>query len=189
MRLFVALDLSDDARVAVAATQKEIVARWPDASTSLRLVRPEHLHLTLVFLGEVDPSRAAAIADSMRIGFDLPGFHLTFGGLGVFPLRGRPRALFLGIPSGAPQVIELQQRVTRRLQGAGVHRDARPFHPHLTLARWRDGRAADARRIVKDVPREVASVEVTAVTLYESRLSSEGPTHTALARASLAGAG
>lgn len=185
MRLFAAIDLTDDARVAIAAEQQHVVSRFGEASRSLRLVRPEHMHLTLFFVGDVTESAGAVIVKAMSGGIDQRPFPLSFGGLGVFPPRGHPRALFLGIANGEMDVIGLQERIARRLLAAGAEPERRPFLPHLTLARWRKSRSSDRRLVRIDHDGVVASVDVAEVMLYESRLSSKGPAYTGLAHAPL----
>ena len=189
MRLFVAIDLNDDARGAIAAEQKRLAEALGHGS-SLKWVRPEQLHLTLAFLGEVDEPRAAAVIDVMRA--DLPEiapFPIVFAGLGVFPPSGAPRVLWLGVAAGAHDVVDVQRHVDQRLSQVGIALDARSFHPHLTLARWRDRRPTDRRVVAAaDGRATVACAAVSAVTLYQSRLSSSGPIHTAITRARLTGA-
>ena len=186
MRLFVAIDLNDGARRAIAVEQ-ERVAETLGPSSSLRWVRPDQMHLTLVFLGEIEEARAAAIIGAMDKNIDeVPPFTIAFAGLGVFPSHGAPRVLWIGLSAGAREAIELQRRIVDRLSRAGVTLEERAFHPHLTLARWRQARPVD-RRSVAAAERglEIARVEVESVTLYQSRLSSAGPTHTAVAHAPL----
>ena len=188
-RLFVAIDLPDEARAAIAAEQRRIMAKL-DPRRRVTIVRTEHMHLTLVFIGEVDEARRAAIAEQMAHDIDQPAFDLVFGGIGVFPPRGAPRVLWLGVSRGSDLAIDLQHRVSARLQAAGVEPERRPFNPHLTIARWRESRPADAERVIEPAGGgTVATVRVTAVTLYESRLSSAGPTHMSLTHARLAGEG
>jgi 2'-5' RNA ligase len=112
----------------------------------------------------------------------------VFAGLGLFPAHRAPRVLWLGLSTGAAEAIDLQRRVAARLSTIGVTIEERAFHPHLTLARWREARNADRRRIAAaDHGTEVARIDVGAVTLYQSRLSSSGPTYAVLARAPLRG--
>lgn len=183
MRLFTAIDLSDEARRAIAGEQTRIRRELPDAS--LRWVRPDHMHLTLAFIGEVAPVRGAAVVECMSAPLPQRPFRLVFGGVGVFPPHGAPRVLWLGSLDGAREAVELQRAVALRLESVGVPRGDRVFHPHLTLGRWRDGRPAWRGSLAQQGAVPVAEVAVAAVTLYQSRLSSSGPAYTALARAPL----
>jgi 2'-5' RNA ligase len=190
MRLFTAIELNEDARRAIAAEQKRIAGvLGRDPESSLKWIRPERMHLTLVFLGEIEEAHAPAVIDAMGEAIDeAEPFPIVFAGLGLFPARGTPRVLWLGVSTGATEAIELRRRVAERLLPTGVTIEERAFHPHLTLARWRETRhAVRARVAAADRGAEVARVDVGAVTLYQSRLSSSGPTYTMLARAPLAG--
>jgi len=184
MRLFTAIELPDEARAAIAATQKIVAAELSDSPRSLRLVRDAQLHLTLVFIGDVSGDDGAAIARAMS--FDIPRapFQMALGGVGVFPPSGPPRVCWLGLQEGAPQVIDLHAHVADRLGQCGVEIDRKPYRPHLTLGRWRD-RARDVRARIPRSTEVVARVDVTAVALIESRLSSAGPSYTRLASARL----
>jgi 2'-5' RNA ligase len=186
MRLFIALDLDDGARTAIAAEQKRLAAALRESSrSSIRWVRPEQMHLTLVFLGEVDEVRAAAIAVEIRQDVPQATFELVFEGAGVFPPRGAPTVLWVGTSSGADEAIALQREMARRVALHGVPLETRPFRPHLTLGRWRASRSADRERVLTAAPRRIAALHVDHATLYQSRLSPAGPSYTALARANL----
>lgn len=187
MRLFVAIDTSEAAKAAVAALRTRL-ARRLDTGGHLRWSPPAQLHLTLAFIGEVDAGVGAPVADVMTPPFDLPAFTLALGGLGTFPPHGAPRVLWIGALAGARETIDLQRLVAERLARAGIALERRPFHPHLTLGRWREARDR-ARRAVADAADtgEIARVEVDHVTLYESRLSPSGAIHTPLVTTRLAG--
>jgi 2'-5' RNA ligase len=184
MRLFTAIELPDDARAAIAAVQKTVAAALSDTPRSLRLVRPEHLHLTLVFIGEVPDERGRAMVDVMSAAIPRAPFTIEFGGIGVFPPSGPPRICWLGVREGADDVVRLHAQVAVRLGGVGVAREERPYHPHLTLGRWRD-RARRVKSRIGPLAETVARVPVSAVTLFESRLSPAGPAYTRLASALL----
>jgi 2'-5' RNA ligase len=183
-RLFSAIALGPSARSRIEAEQHRLEAVLRG---SLRWVRPEHLHLTLVFAGEVDEDRAANLVEANRRDLPQRPFRLELGGFGVFPSRGAPRALWLGVRSGVEEVVALQQVIAARCAAAGVQLDRRAFSPHLTLARWRDSRASEKPRDL-DASRDiVATVEVSTVTLFQSHLSSKGPAYTVLATSTLTG--
>jgi 2'-5' RNA ligase len=183
MRLFTAIELTDEARASLEVEQRRLAARVADRSRALRLVRAEHLHLTLVFIGDVPEPRAAGLIEAMGSDIPMSPFHVAFGGCGLFPPRGAPRVLWIGALEGADRITALQAHVAVRLQNLGVAVDQRPFAPHLTLARWRQ--QARGRPRLPDDDEVIARIQVEHVTLFESRLSSAGPTYTALTHARL----
>jgi RNA 2',3'-cyclic 3'-phosphodiesterase len=107
----------------------------------------------------------------------------------VFPDRGAPRVLWVGVGGGADELIALQRDLAARIAARGIALEARAYHPHLTLARWSRSRPADRAPIAAARRGGIlARQPVTGVTLYESRLLPSGARYTALARANLAGA-
>lgn len=187
MRLFVAIDLDEGARRAIAAEQRRLARVTGDANrTALKWVAIHNMHLTLVFLGETPVARVEQLIDTLSRDLDRESFSVVFGGLGVFPPTGPPRVLWLGAREGAAAVADVQAQVASRIEGLGIHIEKRAFHPHLTLGRWRASRPLDARRaLASDSGEEVARVCVDSVALYHSRLSPKGPDYTPLARAKL----
>jgi 2'-5' RNA ligase len=144
------------------------------------------MHLTLAFLGEIPAPTAELLSQTMSEPFGRAPFAIEFGEIGVFPPHGPPRVLWLGVTRGHDALIELQRDVSARLERVDIALEKRPFHPHLTLARWRTSRSADRRRAQQvDTGRSVGMMTVRAVALIESRLSSAGPSYTSLAQAPL----
>jgi 2'-5' RNA ligase len=189
MRLFVAIELGDAARAAITDEQRRLQAAIDVGSRfALKWVAPARMHLTLAFLGEVANGRVEDVVEAMRQPIDVEPFSMVFGGLGVFPAVGAPRVVWLGVTCGAAAAGDVQRRVAERIRGLGLVRDARTFHPHLTLARWRESRSSDRQRVV-DAGRQsaIARVDVDAVALIHSRLSPAGPAYTALCRGPLRG--
>ena len=190
MRMFVAIDLDDrikESLPSVARCAKEGASARQGLGPSFKFVDPEQTHLTLVFLGEVASPQSDRIIAAMQQPIeDVHPFHMAFGSLGIFPLRGAPRVLWLAVSEGAREAIALQRVVARRLEALGMQPEDRPFHPHLTIGRWRRSRPSDRPSLATE-GRSASTPEMTVdrVTLYESRLSSKGPTHIALAHAPL----
>lgn len=182
-RLFSAIDLGPSARERVAAEQHRLAATLDAAS--LRWVSSEHLHLTLVFIGQVPEDCAGGIVLAMQAAIPQQPFRCELGGFGIFPSHGAPRTLWLGVRTGADAVVRVQQAIAARCQALGVLLEKRPFRPHLTLARWRDGRRSARPRHLGGGDEIVAVVDVNAVTLFQSRLSSKGSTYTVLAQSPL----
>ena len=185
-RLFVAIELPDEARRAIAAEQKRIAPALADTRSSLRWINPDQAHLTLAFLGAVERARAAEVADAITQPIDAAPFEMVLQGAGVFPPLGAPRVLWIGVSRGAREVVELQHAIAARVRALGIALEERAFSPHLTIGRWRDSRPTDRERAVGAARRgALAHVRVDAATLYESKLSRDGPAYTALARANL----
>jgi 2'-5' RNA ligase len=137
-------------------------ARW--------MTRVQH-HLTLQFLGnqvDVEAVRDALQAIALRSG------NVRLGGAGAFPSERRARVLWLGVAEGATLLTQLAGAVGELLTPLGYEPEARPYHPHLTLARWKA--PTDARAVVKAVaPAPVGDAwRVDEIVLYESRLRAGG---------------
>lgn len=199
MRLFLAIELDEVARAAVVSLQRRLLATLGEGAAALRLVRPEQLHLTLVFLGEVSEDRAQALMDTLDPPLARAPYTLVLGGLGMFPPQGAPRVSWLGVVGGAAETMAVRTAILARLAQAGAggetgddggargHRP-RAFTPHLTVGRWRDSRPGH-----RDVLSQrdlswaaaVASMDVNAVTLFHSRLDRAGASHTPIVRTRL----
>lgn len=184
MRLFVAVDLDDAARALIAEEQHRLRARASSGSP-LRWVKPEHLHITLVFLGEIREPLVNAIIGAYADRVPLVPFEVVFRGVGAFPEHGAPRALWIGVGEGQRDLIQLQQLMAARARSVNVPLETRPFSPHLTIGRWKESRSSD-RRLVAGARDDVrARVRVTRATLYQSLLGSNGPTYVPRAHATL----
>ena len=177
-RLFVALEIGSQAQRQIADEQKRLAETIRGGG--LRWTKYDQLHITLVFIGQLSDERAAAIVHAMRDPLPHPPFRCALGGLGAFPPRGAPRALWIGVKSGAEQLVRVQGLVAERLETLGVERERRPFSPHLTLARWKDSRSSDRPRTTTASPATIASVDAHGVTLFQSHVTPAGSTYTAL---------
>jgi RNA 2',3'-cyclic 3'-phosphodiesterase len=185
-RLFTAVELSPDVRAVVAAHQAEFAAvLQADSRDRLRLLKPGQLHLTLVFLGDVADEQVPGIENAVSQGFQVSPFELEFGGCGVFPPRGPVRVLWLGVTRGARELTTIADMLGARFEALGIPRERRPFTPHLTLGRWRDGGNPALRH---DLPPTgtVASQRVSSIALVRSRLLPGGAEHTVIAHGPLA---
>jgi 2'-5' RNA ligase len=143
LRLFVACELPSDVRAALEAIQRELRARGGE---KLRYVRPEGIHVTLKFLGEVPRSRVAPIQEALATAVPTPaGLRLRPAALGAFGGRQRLRVIWIGLEGDTQKLAELASRVEGALEGLGFPRERRPFAAHLTLARVRDSATPDER--------------------------------------------
>jgi RNA 2',3'-cyclic 3'-phosphodiesterase len=193
MRLFVAVDLDAGARREVGRLIARMRSETRDErSRRISWVSSHHLHLTLHFLGNTTDEIADRLVAAIAAPIDLPAFEIVFGGVGTFPSRGRPNVIWLGIAEGKASLVELHGVVGQRLTSVGCELEARPFSPHLTLARLKFGSGRGATRTEsraslrgRNSDRAFGRMLVERVTLYESRLGREGATHIAIARGPL----
>jgi 2'-5' RNA ligase len=183
MRLFAALDLDTPAREAIASGQASLRAA---VDLELRWVQPAQLHLTLTFLGEVPASQADDVVRSFSGSVPLPAFEIVLAGLGVFPPRGAPRAVWTGVRDGESALRALHAEVARRVRDAGFAAGDGAFRPHLTLARFKRSRPADRYLVLRQTAFERGiRQKIDHATLYQSELSSGPPRYVELARANL----
>ncbi len=191
-RVFVALALEPALMAALVRVQQRLQARLP--RRVVRWARPEQLHLTLCFLGNVAVVRLPALAAVLHEAVaSLPAPRLTLTGAGGFPDRQRPRVLWVGIGGDLAALDLLQARVAAAVAGFGEHREARGFQPHLTVGRLAGANAQTARAVGE----ALAAVTVSLLGewcpaqlhLVESRLSPEGARYAELAAVALGAAG
>jgi len=184
-RLFTAVELNPAAHEAVVTRQREIGTALRGAGDlDLRVTSAEQLHLTMVFIGEVDEARVALVEQALVQPIGLAPFTLELGGCGMFPSSGRPRVLWLGVSRGAQELGQLHRAVSDRLETVGIPRESRPYHPHLTIGRWRDGGRQSIRQACPPGEWSVSEL-VEHLTLFRSRLSPRGAEHTVIVRTPL----
>ncbi len=174
MRAFFAVDLDEGARRAAAAVAREL----RPAAGDVRWVRPEAYHVTLRFLGEVEPERAEALAAEAGAAVaPVAAFRLHLGAARAFPSPRRPRVVALEL-SPEPPLAALAGRLEAVAVGAGLAAEERPFRSHLTLGRVRRG----GRLRLSGAPEAGADFDVDEVVLFESELRPGGSRYTARAR-------
>ncbi len=178
MRLFVAIPLPAELATAAFTVLPEIPA--------LRRVRPELMHVTLAFLGAVPDERLADVVGAATAAASgRRAFSVAIDTVGRFPSGGAPTVAWLGVGEGANEMTILAESLRRSLAAASLPFDAKPFRPHVTLARVRDRAGRDeVRAIAAAIARaRVPAMRFTAeaVSVVESVVSSKGPRYTALA--------
>lgn len=180
IRAFLALDPPPEVLRKIADIQAEIRGSIRGA---VSWVRPEGIHLTLKFFGNVaqaDTEAISAVVDEYAAAAG--PFDLEAKGLGVFPGLKRPRVLWIGIGGEVEQLIALQKAIDQGLEMRGFPREERPFRPHLTLARIKspqglgglDGALA-ARGALS-----AGKFKATGLTLFKSNLAPKGAVYTIL---------
>jgi 2'-5' RNA ligase len=171
LRLFVAVELPDTWRQGIAGLQDRmrhaLSADPRTAAVRLRWVRPEGVHLTLKFIGEVAADRLPVIEAQLALAVpEMPSITLQLGRAGAFSDRRSPRVIWAGVYSEqAERLQRLAKSVETWLAAAGIPRDRRGFIAHLTLARLSNDLSDDQRRRVAELTAGVEQPQLPAFTI------------------------
>jgi len=182
IRAFIAIDLDD----AVRRTAAKVIGalRESRGGDRVRWVRPENLHVTLRFLGNIESERVLPIVRELgEATAGLRPFRLELGRVGAFPSARRPRVVICDIGPSEP-LEELAEAVERAVAEAGFEREQRRFRAHLTLGRI-SGRAHSP--VTAPVTAGGESLVVDEIVLFRSQLVHSGAIHTPLERMALGG--
>lgn len=193
MRSFIALEMPAQVKDFAAG----VVGELKPSGAEVKWVEPGNLHLTLKFLGEVDPGATADIIKALEgVCAGQPPLALSATGCGAFPGARSPRVVWLGLNGEVAALARLAQAVQAALEPLGFPAEKRPFLPHLTLGRVRSprrGRGGQAPSIAP-LGRALAALATATgpsflarqVTLMKSTLTRSGPIYEPLHRVTLA---
>ena len=182
VRSFVAVLLPDRMRAGLARVSAELRGQ----TRGLAWVRADNLHLTLRFLGEIEPMRLERVREAVAAAAAaVARFTVSLGGLGGFPSGRAPRVLWASVAAGGKELETLYAALEAELVARGVPGESRPFHPHVTLARARDPRGAGDLWSVLGVGPAFGEVRVGALHLMRSDLGPRGSRYSVLAEAPL----
>ena len=184
-RAFIAIVLSAELKRLISELQAELKRGIPEM-VSISWIRPEAMHLTLRFLGDIEESQVEAITDVLQMGAaSLRPFTLEARGVGGFPSPARARVLWVGLSGdeeGMSALLNLQANIEEGVVTMGCMREDRPFTPHLTLARIKDGRASGPvrRLLMNESDRRVGEFHAGSVSLIKSEPRPTGSLYTSL---------
>lgn len=193
IRTFVAIELDAPLRNALAQVQADLRNRLQKAmgpDVRIQWVKPDSVHLTLKFLGDIPEERVPEIEAALA---HVTGAHarctVDVGGLGAFPDARAPRVLWVGLSSQVEGLTRLAVAVERALVALGFAPEPKPFNPHLTLARIKErsrdiGRALAADHMLEQTA-PIGTVAVNAIALMKSELKPSGAVYTRLHHALL----
>jgi len=183
LRLFVAILLDQRVRRRLG----ELQDRLRHSCEGVRWVKPEQLHLTVQFLGDVDDGDVALVAEALReAATRAEPLVVTVSGCGCFPATGLVRVVWAGMTDTSGSLGRAVDAIRRALGGVGFAPDRRAWSAHITLGRVRDGRTSDAiRRAMERYRYDALEQPVDSVVLMSSVLSASGSAYTEVCRATL----
>lgn len=181
LRAFIALSLEPAVRDALVQAEKDLQREaWAE---EVRWVRPEGLHLTLRFLGDIASPGVCvlleALAERMR---EVEPFSCALSGLALFPSAARPRVVAAQVTQER-LLSELASAVEQAVVAAGYPAETRHFRAHITLGRFRRGKRRGLQ--IAAMLQEV-SLAVNDVVVFRSTLGPGGARYTELGRVTLA---
>ncbi|MFZ0959721.1 MAG: RNA 2',3'-cyclic phosphodiesterase [Terriglobia bacterium] len=171
MRAFIAIDLPESLRAALGEAQQA----FRNACRDARWTRPEGIHLTLKFLGEISDAQTKQVVEALAQIDPIEPFSVEVQGFGFFPHAHRPRVFWAGV-AAPPALAELAAQVESHMEKVGFAREDRAFSPHLTLARFQVPRpqpeleAAVAARAANSL----GKFDAMEFFLFESKLLPQG---------------
>jgi len=185
-RTFIAVEMSANIRSNAVALQ-EALGRL---GAEVKWAAPDTMHVTLLFLGEVDDRELHAVCRAVKeVAATEPPFRLRVSGLGAFPTPRRPKILWAGITDGAEALKRLYDKLEAKLLDLGYRKEERGYTPHLTLGRVKS--EADGTALVPELSKRLSwdggHTMVEEVLVFSSVLERDGPVYTVLGRGELAG--
>jgi 2'-5' RNA ligase len=191
LRTFIAIELAEPLRIAIARVQNKLKRQAPDAS--VKWVAPDGIHLTLKFLGDTPAGRVPEIEAALRAACaGRAAFEISVEGRGCFPSFRRPRVIWVAVRERGQGLAGLQAAVERHVAPLGWPTEARDFSPHLTLGRVSRNvnattEAAVGQVVEKAVVEQIGAQWVDAVSLIRSDLRPTGAVYSTLVTVPLLG--
>ncbi len=188
-RLFIAIELPANVLKTISQVQADLKRVIPERA--VRWTRPEGIHLTLKFLGDVRTSQLDEIKAALtQAGVGHVSFGLDIQGLGCFPNLARPRVLWVGVIGDIKSLRALRASLERTIAPLGFPTEERGFSPHLTLARTSQGASRGETALIGKVVQDrdigqLVSWQVDAVSLMRSQLKPDGAQYTQIAEVTL----
>lgn len=155
---------------------EDTLSRLRRTDAPVRWVRPENLHITLKFLGELGDEHVENLKARLDK-IDTPVLELALDGLGTFPPRGTPRVIWAGVRDLTGNLKRLAGELSRAAVRVGVPAEDRPYHAHITFGRMQGNTGRDAlRSALEECSPQVQCPPFTAeyFTLYQSTLTADG---------------
>jgi RNA 2',3'-cyclic 3'-phosphodiesterase len=181
IRTFIALTIPEEIKAVIGTAISELRAK----NHALRWVKPEGLHITLKFLGDIPEETVAPLAADLDKAAALcPPLTLGLSGFGAFPNTRRPRVVWVGLEGDMHELSSLALNIDKTCVAYGITAERRPFSGHITLGRLKAPTMVDlATNLVKGL------FNVSQVLLYQSVLLPSGASYNVLHRSSLGSKG
>lgn len=184
MRTFIAIELTKEIKDALGELESQLKSSGAD----VKWVKPENIHITLKFLGEIEPGKAEEIKPVLvDVAASNISFKMRLSILGAFPKIDYPRVIWVGIDEGKDALVKIAKDLEDRLAKMGFSDEQRAFAAHITIGRLRS--STNRHRLVELMQKYLDPLNmecpVDKLTLYKSTLSLSGPIYEAISEVHL----
>ncbi|MGB9614196.1 MAG: RNA 2',3'-cyclic phosphodiesterase [Fervidobacterium sp.] len=171
MRTFIAIDINQEIR----EIAQEVIEKLQSSGFKATWTKPENLHLTLFFMGEIDEKSVDSISKSLnKRMYGFPSFSTSLNGFGYFKFKNSPRVLFLKLePTKSLQKMYLEMKSELNKHKV-KYDDQGNFVPHLTLGRVKEY-PSNWEELVSQIEVPKVTLVVDGFTVYTSTLTPQGP--------------
>lgn len=179
IRAFIAIEVTDEVRRNIASFQSFL----KNTQANIKVVNPENIHFTLVFLRDIDASIVGLVSDTIAGTVEsVAPFSFEVCGVGFFGRRHSPRVVWAGAKGDLEPLLDIQKRLVVSLRELGLDFEERPYTPHLTLARVRSPKNVDELLSALESRKDerFGQVEVKRLVLIKSELQPQGPRYTVI---------
>lgn len=179
IRTFIATSLSSEVHAAICEFQDTLKKRIPGQIT---WVKPDSMHLTLKFLGNIAPAQIDPIHKILQnvLAGEKP-FTVHARGFGVFPHPGAPRVLWVGLREDTPRIAHIHEVLEKRLEELEIPAEDKEYRLHITLGRAKGNIGGNVARLVQEYADiSFGSCQMANVVLFQSVLQPSGSIYTPL---------
>ncbi|MEE4312057.1 MAG: RNA 2',3'-cyclic phosphodiesterase [candidate division KSB1 bacterium] len=132
IRTFIAIEIPPHIKKEISEFQRHLMVR----DTRISWPKPDNIHITLKFVGDVETNAITAITEAVEKGVEqIPPFNVKIVGVGTFPSGRKPRILWIGAKSENSLMVKCADNIDQKLEELGYEKETRPFRAHLTLGR------------------------------------------------------
>jgi 2'-5' RNA ligase len=184
IRAFIAIELNKEIQQFLCNIQNDFKKLRPD----VKWVRPENIHLTLRFLGNIDQEHINNIKNILiQTSQKHSIFDIELSDIGAFPKKEFPRVIWVGIGKNKDRLTRIAAELEEEIQKIGIPKESREFHPHITIGRVRSNlnRSCLIDKLKNAAITDKPLYLVERLTLFKSTLTPAGPIHEVLTQTSL----
>ena len=178
IRCFLAFDIENDEVLRKVVSIQQLLIK---TGATLKIVKPENIHITMRFLGNISSNSITKISNRLQV-IDFVSFFAELNGIGVFPNINRPRVVWVGINKGSKELMNIFDQIEPILQKLGFRPDFKGFSPHLTIARVKSpkNKAQLINFVKNNSVHNIGAIKIKSLKLKRSVLSPIGPIYTTI---------